>query len=315
METQILYLDNGGSEQLPYIKTIQEQLMFKYEIMANSDIALEPVIWGNDNVPGFLFYICEQKYYYFLPAQLNTEIIRGCLKGLFADTEHHVYTMIALPLFYQLYKLDYDDTNIVSLYDLYTIVNGEPCQEPCNIIRTVASEFEVSAKEYIPFTMQYYRNVVRKYMHRYDTTMRKELCSIIYRNHILAMSYKILNFCTFNSVYIRLNQQGQYTFLSGQITNYLFSKAGKKISVSYDNMVDNHSRYTAAFHKVLAKMYSGKLHKSCQSWVLDLTDEKLVLFVEEKSEETFMSALNHLLIKAGQQYISDIPNVRISVLE
>ena len=79
-------------------------------------------------------------------------------------------------------------------------------------------------------------------------------------------------------------------------------------------MVDNHTRYAAAYNKVLSKMYAGKLQKSCTFFILELTDEKMVLFVDEKSEDTFLSALNHLLIKAGQQYISDMPNIKISLL-
>lgn len=296
-----------------YITTTQQQLMFKYDILSNLDIAIEFVVWSENNVPGFLFYICEQHYFYFLPLNINTSIIRSCLKGLFSDAERKVYTMISLPVFYHIYKLDYEEVNIIPLYDMYTVINGEPCIEPYNIIRSVSNEFNVTANEYIPFCMQFYRNVFRKYIHRFNDKQWKLLSLTNNRNHILAMSYKLVNLCNFKSIYIRLNINGQYEFLSKQLKNYSLTKAGKKISASYSNLVDNHSRYSAAFYMVLSKMYTSKLHKSCQFVVLDLTDEKMVLFVEDTSEDTFMSAFKHLLVRAGQQFISDIPDINISV--
>lgn len=297
-----------------YVDDVQSQLSLKYELMANSDIAIEAV--SISETTGLLFYICQCGYFYFVPQhRLNTKIVKSFLDAIIRDKQRYIYTMFSIPLLYTLFSIDlYPVENMISLYDLYNIANGNICKEPKNIIRTVSSDFSVALDKYIPYTMQYYCNVAKKYRHRYDKKKYMDYCHLLRRNHIFAMSYKLKKIGKKNSVYIQLNSQdASYKFLyTADIT---LEKTGKKISISYENPVSNHSRYLATFSAVIEKLYTTKAYKSYKFCILDYSDTSLKLFVGQQSLEVFLSLLHSLLIRIGQHYISDTPNVLITFLE
>ena len=60
--------------------------------------------------------------------------------------------------------------------------------------------------------------------------------------------------------------------------------------------------------EIFPKIYCAFFTCFC---MLIIQDDYMEIYVSEKSREEFFSLLHHLLIKAGQRYISDVPHVEI----
>lgn len=291
-----------------YVSNPKEELMLKYAIMLDFDVAVEPAIWKENGKQGLLLYFFKDKYFYFLPFEHMKEISFCALRGLFTESYHTVYTMISIPLFYRLFTLELEEVNVLSLYDLYTVVNGEPCEEPYNIIRMVTTEFEKDPETYLPYTMQFYKSIAKKYMHRCEAVHQKKVAQVSYQNHTISMSYSLKNVCNVQQPYLSF-ANGVCSYAYQELTD--FSLSGNKLRISYKNPVDNSSRYQNAFLQVMQKLYTCRVYKTCRYYILDFQDDYMEIYVAEKSKEEFLSVLHHLLIKAGQRYISDVPHVEI----
>lgn len=291
-----------------YVSNSKDELMLKYAIMLDTDIAIEPATWKENGKQGLLFYFFIDKYYYFLPFENMHDIAYYAIKGVLTESYHTIYTMISIPLFYRLFTLGMEEINVLSLYDLYSVVNGEPCEEPYNIVRMVTTEFEKNAETYLPYTMQFYKSIAKKYMHRCDKKHKKEIAQLSYQNHTISMSYSLKKVCNIQQTYLSF-AHGECSFACQDIE--AFTLDGKRLHISYKNPVDNTSRYTNAFRQIMQKLYTCKVYKNCRYYILDVQDDYMEIYVSEKSREEFLSILHHLLIKAGQRYISDVPHVEI----
>lgn len=303
---------NMNNYEYIYITDMKLQLALKYELMSCTDIAIEVV--SLSGTQGLLFYICGNKHYYFVSNDLlQTPVLRSFLQSIAKDKHRYVYTMFSIPLLHVLFTADiYPLENLISLYNLYNITNGKICKQPKNIIRSVTSDFSVSPNEYIPYTIQYYSNVAKKYRHRFTKEMYEEYCRLLRRNHIFAMSYKLRKKDGTNKVYLHLNSEND-TYIFNYKDDISLQKSGKIVHISFKNPVNNKSRYFVAFLYVIEKLYNCKAYVSYSFRVLDCTDTSLIIFISQHSSEAFLSLLHSLLIHSGQRYISELPLVSIDV--
>lgn len=312
-EKPLHYLTNDGflqdaielKEDIMFINDKSTQLMFRYDAMSSKEIAMEPVTISSDRVSGLLIYLIPKKHYYFLPDNMHNEIIRDCLKGLFGDTQRIILTMIDIPLYYKLYNLGYEEKNISSLYDIYSVANGASCLEPYNIVRTVAGEFSYNATDYIYTTLPYYMSVYKKYSKVISKEGADKLNRLKYKNHIYAMSYKLPNLLGNKECYLKICDGN----IEMKYDENILSSTGKIIEISYANPVDVFSRYRSAFLEVIKKTYTKKLYREAPFRILHV-DDKLVLWLGNSyNEDIFLSCLNYLLIASGRKYVAKIPKV------
>lgn len=294
-----------------YVKDLKTKLMFRYSAMSNLDIAVEPVIIRKQK--GLLFYMIADDCYYFLPYKKSGDNEKACVNGIFSDSIHRTYTMFPLPLFYYLHILDdsIEETNTISLFDMYYAANGEYCTDAWKITRSVIGEHDLDPSYVKVFSMRYYRNVYRKFSHRMNKEKEEVLRKRSFQSHTMAFSYSLSDVSDSVGVYIHLAPEGNYVFDKDQLVGKKFKKSGSCYIFSYGNPVDKNSRYIYAFQQVLAKVYTGKLYKTYRFRLLDVSDTQMVFYIEAASEDSMLSLLSHLLVKAGQYYISDEPKVII----
>ena len=220
--------------------------------------------------------------------------------------------MFAVTVLYYIQKYGYEIKKLISLCDLYSIINNNYCKDPKDIIRTVTSDFSVPEEDFIPYGMVYYRNIARKFSHKYSNNVKKALSSKFYKDIVVAKSYKIKRFINHLDAYISL-KEGRYIFSYKILKNKSICKNGNFIVARYENKVVDTGRYVAAFNKIVEKLFTTNVHQSCNFILINLDDSELCFFVEEHSIPVFISVFDHLLIKSGKRYVAKIPQVQLLI--